>query len=248
MEFLLYRIRVDMRVFDCNQDESADELLDYELDATSKWGLPGVKCPTCGSTWGTTGVEYPTVDISNEPFADEYTRYWPVSLEELERLAARIRPRFPEGVPLLPGTHFGTLTGSASGPFPDFVWLSSWSLLIKRDAYAQLRAKNVRMPAAIAPELRLPKNQFNNLLVLEILPLVSLASSSFLPGDEPCKSCGREGRQVDVPIVSRDSIPAEMDMFRPHNFPTYILATERFKQVVDELGLKGMVFQELALA
>jgi hypothetical protein len=66
--------------------------------------------------------------------------------------------------------------------------------------------------------------------------------------DEPCKSCGREGRQVDVPIVSRDSIPADMDLFRARNFPTYILGTERFKQAVDELGLEGMVFQELALA
>lgn len=245
MEFLLYRIRVDMRVFDCNPDETTD---DYELDATSKWGLPGVKCPTCGSTWGTTGVEYPTVDISDEPFAAEYTRDWPVSLEELERLAARIRARFPEGAPLPPGTNFGTLTGTASGNFPDFVWLSSWSLLIKRDAYAQLRDKSVRMPAAIAPELRLPKNQVNDLLVLEILPLVSLAPASFLPGDEPCESCGREGRQVDVPIVSRDSIPSDVDVFRPRNFPTYILGTERFKEAVDELGLKGMVFQELALA
>ena len=244
MEFLLYRIRVDMRVFDCNPDE----LLDYELDAASKWGLPGVKCPTCGSTWGTTGVEYPTVDISDEPLAAEYTRYWPVSLEELERLSGRIRPRFPEGAPLPPGTQFGTLTGTASGPFPDFVWLSSWSLLLKRDAYAQLRAKNVRMPAAVAPELRLPKNQVNDLLVLEILPLVSLASASFLPGADPCKSCGREGRQVEVAVVSRDSIPADVDMFRPRNFPTYILGTERFKQAVDELGLEGMVFQELALA
>jgi len=245
MEFLLYRIRVDMRVFDCNPDESAN---DYELDAASKWGLPGVKCSTCGSTWGTTGIEYPTVDISDEPFAGEYTRYWPVSLEELDRLRARIRPRFPEGVPLPPGTQFGTFTGTASGPFPDFVWLSSWSLLIKRDAYAQLRAKNVRMPAAVAPELRLPKNQVNDLLALEILPLASLASASFLPGDEPCKSCGREGRKVDVPVVSRDSIPTDVDMFRPRNFPTYILGTERFKDAVDELGLKGMVFQELALA
>lgn len=242
MGFLLYRTRVDMRVFDCNPDETAD---DYEIDATSKWGLPGVKCPACGSTWGTTGIEYPTVDISNESFANEYTRYWPVSLEELEALRARIRSRFPAGVPLPPGTQFGTLTGTASGTFPDFVWLSPWSLLIRRDAYAQLRAKNVRMPAAVPPEL---KSHVNDLLVLEILPLVSLAENSFLPGDEPCKSCGREGRKVDVPVISRDSIPAEVDMFRPRNFPTYILGTERFKQAVDELELKGMVFQELALA
>lgn len=245
MEFLLYRIRVDMRVFDCNPDDTRD---DYELDGSSKWGLPGLNCPTCGETWATTGVEYPTVDISNEPFADEYTRLSPVSLEEFEKTTARIRSRFPAGAPLPPGTEFGTLTGAGSGPFPDFVWLVPWSLLIKRDAYAQLRAKNVRMPEAVAPELRLPKNQVNDLLVLEILPLVSLASASFLPGDEPCKGCGREGRKLDVAVVSRDSIPADVDMFRPRNFPTYILGTERFKQAVDELELVGMVFQELALA
>lgn len=249
MEFLLYRIRVDMRVFDCNQDQRSDDLVDYGIEGTHRWHLAGVKCPTCGVTWGTVGVEYPTVDISGETFANEYKIPSPVSPEELERLRSRIRSRFPEGTPLPPGTDFGQFVGKASGRFPDFAYPSPWTLFIKRDAYAQLSSRNVRMPAAVIPELRFrSKNQVNVLFELEILPLVSLAPASFLPGDEPCKSCGREGRKVEVPIVSRDSVPEEVDVFRPHNFPTYILATERFKQAVDELGLKGMVFQELALA
>jgi uncharacterized double-CXXCG motif protein len=237
-----------MRVFDCNQDESREDLTEYEFDATHKWTLPGVKCPTCGATWATTGVEYPTVDISNEPFADEFESPWPVTLEELEKLRSRIRSRFPEEAPLPPGTEFGSLTGEAFGRFPDFAFAIAWTLLIRRDAYAQLRAKNVRMPAAVAPELRLPKNQSHDLLELEIQPLVSLDPASFLPGDDPCRSCGREGREVNEPIVSRASVPAEVDMFRPRNFPTYILGTERFKDAVEELGLTGMVFHEMALA
>ncbi len=236
-----------MRIFDCNQDESREELLDYRIEGTHKWTLPGVKCPTCGATWATTGIEYPTVDISNEPFANEYQSPWPVALEELEKLRSRIRPRFPEGAPLPPGTEFGNLTGEASGRFPDLAYPVPWTLLIRRQAYAQLRSKNVRMPAAVAPDLRLPKNQSPDLLELEIQPLCSLAPASFLPNGEPCNSCGREGRQVDVPIVSLASVPSEVDMFRPQNFPTYILGTERFEQAVRELELTGMVFQELDL-
>lgn len=236
-----------MRVFDCNQDESSKELTDYGVEGTHKWHLPGVKCPACGATWATTGIEYPTVDISNEPFAREYESPSPVPLDELEKLKSRIRSRFPAEATLLPGTEFGKFSGKASGRFPDFVYSSPWMLLIRRDAYAQLCTKNLRLPAAIAPQLRLRKNQTHDLLELEILPLCSYAPASFLPNGDPCGSCGRVGRQIDVPIVSRDSIPLDADLFRPQNFPTYILGTERFEQAVRELELTGISFQELKI-
>ena len=236
-----------MRVFDCNQDES-EELLDFEIDAQHKWTLPGVKCDVCGATWSTTGIEYPSVDISNEPFAKEYESGWPVTLAELEQRRARIRSHFPPDAVLPPGTEFGPLTGRAAGRFPDFVWLSPWTLLIKSEAYAQLRVRNVLMPDGIASDLRFTGDQRPDLLELEIQPLALLAPASFLPNGEPCAGCGREGRRVDVPVVSSDSIPADTDMFRPRNFPTYILATERFKAAVTELNLTGLRFSELPLA
>jgi len=236
-----------MRVFDCNQDES-EELLDFEIDAQHKWTLPGVRCDVCGATWSTTGVEYPRVDISNEPFAKEYESGWPVTLAELEQRRARIRAHFPARAVLPPGTEFGPLTGRASGRFPDFVWLSPWTLLIKSDAYTQLRARHVLMPDGIATDLRFTEDQRPRLLELEVQPLALLAPASFLPNGEPCASCGRDGRRVDKPIVSRDSIPTDTDIFRPRNFPTYILGTERFKAAVTELNLSGLLFSELDLA
>jgi uncharacterized double-CXXCG motif protein len=234
-----------MKIFDCNQDESSEDLTDYGVEGTHKWNLPGVKCPSCGATWATTGVEYPTVDISDEPFAPEYFEPSPVPLDELERLKSQIRSRFPADVTLLPGTQFGRFSGKASGRFPDFVYANPWTLLIRRHAYDQLLGKGLGMPEAIAPELRLRKNQPHDLLELEIQPLCLLAQESFLPNGDPCGSCGRVGRQVDVPIVSSDSLPVGTDLFRPRNFPTYILGTERFEQAVRELKLTGMVFQEL---
>lgn len=234
-----------MRVFDCNQDESSDDLTDYGVEGTHKWRLPGVKCPACGATWATTGVEYPTVDISDESFAREYESPSPVPLDVLEKFKSRIRSRFPAEATLLPGTEFGKFSGKASGRFPAFVYSSPWMLLIRSDAYSQLAAKDLRMPVAIAPELRLRKNQTHDLLELEIQPLCLLDPASFVPDGDPCRSCGRVGRQVDVPIVSRDSIPLNADLFRPRNFPTYILGTERFEQAVRELKLTGISFQEL---
>jgi uncharacterized double-CXXCG motif protein len=192
-----------------------------------------------------TGVEYPSVDLSDEPFAREYFEPSPVPLEELERLKSQIRSRLPPDATLLPGTEFGKFSGKASGRFPDFVYVNPWTLLIRRPAYDRLLAKDVRLPVAIAPELRLRKSQSHDLVELEIQPLCLLAPESFLPNGDPCGSCGRLGRRVDEPIVSRDSIPAQADLFRPRNFPTYILGTERFEQAVRELELKGLVFQEL---
>lgn len=233
-----------MRIFDCNQDER-EEFLDYEIDARHKWTLPGVKCDVCGATWSTTGIEYPTVDISNEPFAKEYESGWPVPVAELEQRTSRIRSHFPANAVLPTGTEFGRLTGKASGRFPDFVWLSPWTLLVKSDAYARLRSRHVLMPEAVTPDLRLKDVQ---LVELEILPLALLAAAAFLPDGERCVGCGREGRKVETPIVSRDSVPEDMDIFRPRNFPTYILGTERFKEAVEALNLTGLVFRELQLA
>lgn len=233
-----------MRVFDCNQDES-EELLDFEIDAGHKWTLPGVKCEVCGDTWATTGVEYPTVDISAEPYAKEYVNGWPVSLAELEQRRARIRSHFQADALLPPGADFGPLEGKASGRFPDFVWLSPWTLLLKRVAYEQLRSHDVALPRAVAPQLRFSGNQPVDLVELEIEPLALLAAESFLPNGEPCLGCGRDARRVNVPVVSASSLPQDVDLFRPRNFPTYILGNERFREAVEALSLKGIVFSEL---
>lgn len=237
-----------MRVFDCNQDPRSDRQLDYAVDGTHKWTLPGVKCSTCGTTWSTTGIEYPTVDISNEPFAHEYTSDSPIPIEHFETLIAKLRSRFPSALSLQPGTEFGRFVGRASGPFPDFTYPAPWTVLITRHAYALLSAKNVRMPPAVAADLRLPRDQVNDLWELEIQPLASLHPDSFLQGADPCRRCRREGQEVIIPIIDRGSIPTDQDIFRPHNFPTYILATERFKNAVEELSLTGMIFRELVLA
>lgn len=233
-----------MRVFDCNQDEN-EELLDFEIDAGHKWTLPGVKCDVCGATWATTGVEYPTVDISSEPYASEYENGWPVSVAELEQRRERIRSYFQADALVPPGAEFGFLDGEASGRFPDFVWLSPWTLLLARAAYDELRSHGVALPRAGVPRLRFRGNEPPDLLELEIEPLALLAAESFLPNGELCAGCGRDGRRVDVPIVSESSIPQHVDLFRPRNFPTYIFGNERFKEAVETLSLKGIVFSEL---
>ena len=233
-----------MRVFDCNQDEN-EELVDFEIDAAHKWTLPGVKCEVCGDTWATTGVEYPTVDISAESYAKEYENPWPVGLADLEQRRARIRSHFRDDALLPPGAEFGPLDGKSSGRFPDFVWLSPWTLLLKRAAYEQLGSHSVALPRAVAPQLRFRGNERADLVELEIEPLALLAAESFLPNGEPCAGCGREGRRVNVPVVSASSVPHHVDLFRPRNFPTYILGNERFKEAVEALSLKGIVFSDL---
>jgi len=233
-----------MRVFDCNQDES-EELLDFEIDARHRWTLPGLKCEVCGDTWATTGVEYPTVDISAEPYAKEYEKGWPVSLPEFKERRARIRSYFREDALLPPGAEFGSLEGKATGRFPDFVWFVPWTLLLKRAAYEQLRSYGVALPQAVAPQLRFSKNSPADLVELEIEPIALLADESFLLNGEPCAGCGREARRVNLPVVSTSSLPQHVDLFRPRNFPTYILGNERFKEAVEALSLKGIVFSEL---
>jgi hypothetical protein len=101
------------------------------------------------------------------------------------------------------------------------------------------------LPQAVAPQLRFSKNQPADLVELEIEPIALLADESFLLNGEPCAGCGRESRRVNVPLVSASSVPQHVDLFRPRNFPTYILGNERFKEAVEALSLKGIVFSDL---
>jgi hypothetical protein len=44
-------------------------------------------------------------------------------------------------------------------------------------------------------------------------------------------------------VIEYASIPREMDLFRLGNFPTVVLASERFVESVGELNIEGAFFE-----
>lgn len=215
-----------------------------EIDASHKWGLPGVKCPLCGATWGSVGVAYPSVDLSCIASQKRYHKSWPVPLDELEELRLSISYLLPNNLPLPPGTQLGPLIGNAKGPFEDFVWNGYWDILVKASVLTHMRAIGVRLSVGVHPLLKFRGNQKEDLLELQIEPLAKMIpppnSASI------CPACGRWAieRPSEI-IIDGSSLPTDVDLFRVVNFATIILATEQFAEAVRNLKLTGITFKQV---
>jgi uncharacterized double-CXXCG motif protein len=217
------------------------------VNATHKWALPGVDCPTCRVKWGGGSDAYPSVDLSILPNHREYEEARPEPFAEFVRLRELVRPLLPAGVPLWPGTEIGPLVGTASGTFGPFFLQNPWTLLALRETLERLQPEGLRGLKGCRTELRFRKKNPPELLELELHPFGQLHPDC-LPPDlpPPCVTCDRQGfTRPDEPILLASSLPTHHDLFRLAGFPTMILATERFAEAVRRLELGGVVLREI---
>lgn len=218
----------------------------YQINASHKWGLPGVACSRCGNTWSLTGVNYPSVDLSVLSNANRFNDPRPVSVEEFLFLRKQISRFLPPNSYQPPGTALGPLVGNAWGKFGDFSWLNPWTLLINEYLYNEFRSLDVVLPEGKIPELKFRSKSQPNLVEPQIEPLVKLAQSSFSNSDSPpCPSCGYNAQKLKLMIVDRPSIPPNVNLFRPIEHPTRILTSEEFINVVIMKKLKGIIYKEV---
>jgi uncharacterized double-CXXCG motif protein len=218
-----------------------------EISATSKWGLPGVMCPTCGNTWADAAIAYPCVDLSQHPHREEFEVPRPEPIEEFERLREQVRPLVPEGLPLDPGTHLGPAVGTAQGRFGPFCFETPWGLFMRREAMEALQQAGVQGLKGCKPELRFrQKKNPPDLAELQLEPQGLLHADCLPPRPPPCARCGRDGFQLpEQLILDKASLPTHTDVFRLANFTTVLVGSERFKEAAQRLGLDGIVFLEL---
>lgn len=189
------------------------------------------------------------MDLSALPARDEFVKARPEPFNEYCRLREFIRPLAPAGSALPPGTEFGPLEGTAQGSFGPFYFQNPWTLLVQRDALGRLVSEGVRGLKGCRTELRFRKKAAPELLELQIEPHGLLHPDCIPPEDRaPCATCGRQGFSLpEEPILDAASLPTDLDLFRLANFATVIVATERFKDVVQRLELGEVVFRELPL-
>ena len=221
-----------------------------EYNAVNKWGLPGVQCPSCGSTWSNVGDAYPCVDLSGLEEAEKLTKgYLERNFEAFESLRERVRPRVPPGVPLWPGTRFGPLVGSARGRFAQICMLYADSFIIRREALEQLQAEGLQGLVGCRTALRYRQKEAPDLWELQLEPHGLLHPDCIPPDErEPCAKCGHLGFSLPKePLLDAASLPKHLDIFRLANFTTVIVATERFVDTVRRLGFEEISFRELPL-
>lgn len=235
-----------MRFFRVRPDEASSHL--GEVDGQTRWGLPGIECPACGSDWSNIGEVYPTVDLSDLAEWEAFEGARSASPEEYARLRERVRPLAPPGAPLLPGAEFGPFIASTvSGRFGDFYFLQPWWLMVKPEALEKLQAEGIRGLSGVRVEMRTGSKQ----AAPELLHLEISARGRLHPPEErkpPCRRCGRDAFTLPkAPVLEGASLPEDVDLFRLANFTTVIVASERFVQAVEHLGLKEIVFKPLTV-
>lgn len=236
-----------MRFYELREDTKAG-YTGY-FSATSRWGLPGVRCPQCGATWASAATAYPCVDLSALPERSEFEKPRPEPIEEFERLRELVRPLAPPGVPLPPGTRFGPAVGSAQGKFGPVFFDYDWTLFMRRQAMESLRAAGVRGLEGCKPEVRFrAKSSPPELLELQLIPYGLLHPDCLPPRPPACTRCELDSFQLpEELILDEASLPEHTDVFRLANFATVLVGNERFKDAVERLGLDGIRFEELPL-
>jgi uncharacterized double-CXXCG motif protein len=219
-----------------------------EIDGTHRWGLPGIRCPLCKAVWSTAGLAYPSVDLSQHPDREYLAEpRLEEDFTEFERLREAVRPLVP-GSSLEPGTEFGPLEGRARGSIGPFVLPAPWIVVVRRETLETLQGEGLRGFKGCSMKLRFRQRNLPELLELELLPLGLLHEECVPPAQRrPCSRCGRLGFSYpENPLLKDGSLPKDVDLFRLESFPTIIIATERFVEVVRRLWPEeGLEFREL---
>lgn len=236
-----------MKLFEIGPDKrNWGRLYEYQIEASHKWGLPGLRCSVC-DTWATVGPAYPQVDVSGLPNASRYSERSPVSSEELEILRKPLSQLLPPGSDLPPGTDLGPLIGRATGQFGDFAWCFWW-MLARPATVSKLKEENLNLPAAVPAQLRFKSQDSVSLLEFAVECQVNLDPESLSMREEECSVCGRKPwRLLNGLVVKKSSIPENLDLFKPREFPTRILATERFADVIRSLRFTDITFNEVTV-
>lgn len=192
-------------------------------------------------------MPFPTVDLSTlaERGAFEEPRVEPHA--EYTRLAERIRPLLPPDVAPEPGMQLGPLRGTARGTFGPITARYGWEVLVRSDALARLRAAGIRGLMPVRAELQGLEQKAPALYELE-LPVAGLLHRDVVFQGPRCRTCGwNEVRIAPEGWLDGDSLPPDLDVFRPANATTYTVASERFVDVVRSLEPSDVVFRELVV-
>lgn len=225
----------------------------YEILGLATWIAPGIKCPSCSDQWGMGGESYPTVhDVGSLARKYPMPQRAAVSPEEFEPIRAQLRELVPNGAPVYPGAAFGRFIGSVKGRPLDLVWSGTAKFFMSPEAVAALRKHEVRLPPLVAPEFQVRKgatDEFQAFAEPQLLPIVQLSQSTFMPRRPRCGRCGFQSGAYEQFLIESDTpLPQESDVLRARDFPVLVIVTERFADAVSSEKLRGAELIPLSYA
>jgi len=236
-----------MRVFEIKPTSNIVET--YSIEASHKWGLPGVNCPFCGQAWANTGLAYPSIELTQLKNADSYLVSRLVSLNEYVELKNKLSEVLTKDLLVMPGTEFGSLIGKLKGYFKSFVWVNYWTLLAQKDLIDVITNLGVVMPVSVPTNLVDNKKRRLDLMELQIEPFAEVgeAVNNEILGDN-CQHCGRVAISKPNKVILKEISIPETDIFRGKELTSTIFATENFRRAIIKLGCTEIEFSEVEVS
>ena len=236
---------------------------DYCIDASHRWGLPGVRCSDCGFVGGVVGLQYPAYSLPGDIDPAPYLEGWPVTLERQSELQSQLLSRWGKDVMVSPGTRFGLLGGKAWGKAGDVGWVNDWTPLLAATAIDRLREVGINSLTLVPTQIKWRSKTAPVYLELQIPPGLKLNTAYIESlGISRCGVCSilwrgmappdRAARLVHAelendPVLESSSLPLEWDLLRIQDREGTIVASERFRTAAIKIGLTNIAFRELTI-
>jgi uncharacterized double-CXXCG motif protein len=206
-----------------------------------------IGCPTCG-VYGAVGASHPAIDLALYPGAQALEEPRGASWREFTALAGQLAVFLGTDEYFGPGDEFGTFTGMVRGEPADFIFGDVALLFITSEGLQRLTQAGAALPPAAPTTLRARRGASLELLELDLPRVGVLTDESYRFMSHRCGTCGRMEGPLERTILSRQSIGDEMDLLRPKNHATLILASERLRDLVNECELTGLAFKEVEIS
>jgi uncharacterized double-CXXCG motif protein len=119
--------------------------------------------------------------------------------------------------------------------------------MAKPETLEKLRAEGVRGLKGVPMKLSSRSKKPPALLDMELQTHGHLHPVCFPESwKDSCRRCERNGNRLpDELVLAEATLPEDVDVFRLRDFTTVLVASERFVNAVERLGLDEIVFIEL---
>ena len=217
------------------------------VEGDHPWRLPNrIGCPACG-VYGAIGASHPTIDLSGFPEADTLSRDQGVSWREYSRQADALSAFLGDGPLLGPGDSFGRFEGRLVGKPAAFMEGDIELLFASAEALHALEGGGVAIPPSAPARLRRGRKEVE-MLELDLPRAGGFADESYPFLAHRCSVCGRMDGGLERMVLAEESLPESLDLFRPANHPTIIIASERFRDAAERLSLPELRFEPVEVS
>ncbi|HEY3856549.1 MAG TPA: double-CXXCG motif protein [Verrucomicrobiae bacterium] len=222
------------------------------VDGRLQFALPLVLCEYCDRRSGAWSAKFPALRVPRRVQHLVHRDQEPVFLEKFREIRDKVERAMGTDIGLPPLSQLGQFSGKLLwGECEDIEWAGVDLPLISKKALKALSNRGIQLTTGVIDLVKRKKKITTHVAIqCDIVPMLAPATIKGL-GYKHCKECGNyyapstAPRMRDYPCqFVRACWPEGEDLVRLGEWPTVILASERFVEAVNDLKLTGYSFVE----